>query len=173
MPFNICFSFVMFQRSRSHVTPENVAIFTTPRKLIHSLQDVHDNSPDFSDRKSRRYRSLSACEFEWSPARYRGSGLLNGKTMNNGDGKFSDDSEQPHHQSSESVSSAEGASADTEFEGITNNTQEKVKSKGVNLPKLHQKFMFKMICCLLMVVLAIFVFLWNDSQGQGYNLVPT
>nr|GME21488.1 protein SINE1 [Ipomoea batatas] len=135
------------QRSRSHVTPENVAIFTTPRKLIHSLQDVH-NSPDFSKKKTRRYRSLSACEFEWSPASYRENGLLNGKTMNNGDEKFSDESEQSHHQTSESVSSAEGAS-------------------------VPQKFMCGTICCLLIVVLAIFVFLWNDSQGQGYNLVPT
>nr|GMD43100.1 protein SINE1 [Ipomoea batatas]GMD48032.1 protein SINE1 [Ipomoea batatas] len=135
------------QRSHSHVTPENVAIFTTPRKLIHSLQDVH-NSPDFSEKKTRRYRSLSACEFEWSPASYRENGLLNGKTMNNGDEKFSDESEQSHHQTSESVSSAEGAS-------------------------VPQKFMCGTICCLLIVVLAIFVFLWNDSQGQGYNLVPT
>nr|GLL36735.1 uncharacterized protein LOC109181585 [Ipomoea trifida] len=159
------------QRSRSHVTPENVAIFTTPRKLIHSLQDVH-NSPDFSEKKTRRYRSLSACEFEWSPASYRENGLLNGKTMNNGEEKFSDESDQHHHQTSESVSSAEGVSADTELEGISNNTRETVKSRGFRL-KLPQKFMCGTICCLLIVVLAIFVFLWNDSQGQGYNLVPT
>ncbi|CAH9069077.1 unnamed protein product [Cuscuta epithymum] len=170
------------QRSRSYITPDNVAIFTTPRKLIQSLQDAqYSSSQDSPEKQSRRHKSLSACEFEWSPAEYIESCHLDvvKAENNNGDEKLvSLFNKEPQNQNSESVSSsAEDVSPEPEYESFTkvdDDQEGKEKPKADSCaPKLHQHFVRATICSLLIVLLAVFGLLWNNEQDQGYNLVPT
>ncbi|KAJ7976370.1 ARM repeat superfamily protein [Quillaja saponaria] len=66
-------------RSRSRVNVDNIMIFKTPRKLIHSLQDLTEVNSDCSEKKPRRFRSLSSSNIEWSPAsKYDQNGFSHG-----------------------------------------------------------------------------------------------
>lgn len=164
----------MFQRSHSHITPENLAIFTTPRRLIRSLQDIDDNSLHFHGKNTRHYTGPSSCKLE-SPRRRRGNGLFHSRTLkDNKDRKSSVESEKPH-QSSESISSTEDAFADTESQCITKAVPEsKTKSQGACTHSAQQTSNHKMICGFLVIVISMLAFLlWDEDQDGFYNLVPT
>ncbi|XP_019162113.1 PREDICTED: uncharacterized protein LOC109158675 isoform X2 [Ipomoea nil] len=132
------------QRSRSHIKPENLAIFT-------------DSSLDFLGKNTRP----SSCKLE-SPRRYR----------ENGEIKSSVESEQAHRSSESTSSSTEDALADTESQCFTKAEPEsKTKSEGAYT---QQTSKCKMICGVLVAVLSILAFLlWDEDQDGFYNLVPT
>lgn len=137
------------QRSRSHITPENLAIF-------------NDSSLDFLGKNTRHYTSRpSSCKLE-SPMRCR---------EDNRDRKSSVENEQPH-RSSESTSSTEDVLADTESQCFTKAVPEsETKSEGAYT---QQTSKCKMICGFSVAVLAILAFLlWDEDQDGFYNLVPT
>lgn len=155
------------QRSRSHINVQNVKIFTTPRKLIHSLQDP-DGDPDISDKENRRYRSPSR-QCEHTPtSKYIQNGFCNGNA------KSSMGSEELYG-SSESVSSTnELALANQETSPVTvikcemgtHATYDQKKGYwNSNSNRLILLFLlFAIACC----------FLWIGDDGKGgYNLVPT
>ncbi|KAJ6422639.1 hypothetical protein OIU84_027580 [Salix udensis] len=53
------------QRSRSRINVDNVSIFTTPRKLVHALQDPDDLNSDFSEKQHQRFGSPCSCKFDY------------------------------------------------------------------------------------------------------------
>ncbi|CAL1356505.1 unnamed protein product [Linum trigynum] len=86
------------QISRSHLNVDNINMFTSPRKLIRSLQDVDSES---YSRESRRFRSHCSCQYENSPtSKLNQNGVLrhhnvyasavNGESYAGGEGMYQD-----------------------------------------------------------------------------------
>ncbi|KAK1393211.1 Survival motor neuron interacting protein 1 [Heracleum sosnowskyi] len=54
------------QRLRSHISVDDIKIFTTPRKLIYSLQESSSENSNVSKKQTRRLRSPCKSKFELS-----------------------------------------------------------------------------------------------------------
>ncbi|CAK9145899.1 unnamed protein product [Ilex paraguariensis] len=163
------------QRSRSHINVDNVKIFTTPRKLIRSLQEPDDMG--FFDNQSRRFRSPSSSKFEWSPAsKYDQNGLSHEADHEiKGDENLSSGGEQ-FHGSLESVSSStEDVPVDADLQVYPKEVPgSKTESQGICVQKVHRKSTVNIVCGLLAMLFVVFgCLLWIDDQDEGYNLVPT
>ncbi|GFZ03711.1 ARM repeat superfamily protein [Actinidia rufa] len=160
------------QRSRSQINVDNINIFSTPRKLIRSLQDPNDETPDFSEKQTRMFRSPSSSKFEWSPAsKYN----QNGHSPNTNyelkkDEKLSDDSGQFQGRS-ESVSSTEDIPVNADLQVPPGS---KLEPKSLGIRKNNRKSAFGAVSGLFVLLFALLVCLLRiDDQGDGYNLVPT
>ncbi|XP_057485647.1 LOW QUALITY PROTEIN: protein SINE1-like [Actinidia eriantha] len=160
------------QRSRSQINVDNIKIFSTPRKLIRSLQDPNDDTPDFSEKQTRMIRSPSSSKFEWSPAsKYN----QNGHSPNTSyelkkDEKLSDDSGQ-FQGGSESVSSTEDIPINSDLQVPPGS---KLEPKSLSIRKHNRKSAFGAVSGLFVLLFALLVCLLRiDDQGDGYNLVPT
>ncbi|CAI9765703.1 unnamed protein product [Fraxinus pennsylvanica] len=147
-------------KTRSHTNIEGVKIFTTPRKLIRSLQDPNGMISDFSERQTRRFESPFSSKFD-------NCNIERGEN-------FSSGGEQIHGKS-ESVSSSGDVLPDTDSpvspEVVCGNQTE---SQGANIQKGHRKLGCEIVGCLLLVLFVIFLFLLGfDNQNDSYVLVPT
>lgn len=162
----------MLQRSRSLINVKNISFFTTPRKLIRSLQDVDVNS-DFSEKQSRKYLSPASVKFEQSPTPRR-KGFSREV--------FYDD--KPYGNSctvveqvqrvSESVSSTDdlaGADIQVAQEVVPEN---KTEMHNCCSKKTHLKTASRIVLGLFLFLLLVFSLLMrNDDQNKGNHLVPT
>ncbi|KAL8456217.1 hypothetical protein ACS0TY_033620 [Phlomoides rotata] len=142
------------QRSNSHINIDDVRIFTTPRKLIRSLQaqDSDDSDTGFCEKHSRRFRGTSA----WTP---RGqNGLPQDIKCGSNKNKFS--------YRSESVSSTEGV--------FSNNDVAEIVPANKSRLKKHHSSTIRMVCGLLVSLFAAFLFLLAiGDQDDRYIIVPT
>ncbi|XP_057507334.1 protein SINE1-like [Actinidia eriantha] len=160
------------QRSRSQINVDNIKIFSTPRKLIRSLQDPNDETPDFSEKQTRMFRSPSSSKFEWSPASKYDQ---NGHSPNTNyelkkDEKLSDDREQ-FQGGSESVSSTEDIPINADLQMPPGS---KIEPKSLGIQKNNRKSAFGVVSGLVVLLFALLICLLRiDDQGDGYNLVPT
>ncbi|KAL2535172.1 ARM repeat superfamily protein [Abeliophyllum distichum] len=164
------------QRSQSHINIDSVKIFTTPRKLIRSLQDPNGVISDFPERQTRRFGSPLSSKFEWTPtSKHEQNGLAQVMHCNIERGEnFSFSGEQFHFQS-ESVSSTGDMLPDADLqvspEVVCGNQNE---SHSANIQKGNIKSGRSIVGCLLLVLFAIFLFLLGfDNQDNSYVLVPT
>ncbi|WOG91676.1 hypothetical protein DCAR_0310926 [Daucus carota subsp. sativus] len=64
------------QRSR-HMNVDDIKIFTTPRKLIYSLQDESSGNSNISEKQSRRYKSPCKSRYESSLSKCEETSFLN------------------------------------------------------------------------------------------------
>lgn len=62
---------LLIQRSRAHINVDKINIFTTPRKLVHSLQNSSDIK--LSENQARRFRSPSSANIGRNPLLQNGS----------------------------------------------------------------------------------------------------
>ncbi|KAK6124804.1 hypothetical protein DH2020_041455 [Rehmannia glutinosa] len=152
------------QRSNSHINVDDVKIFTTPRKLIRSLQDLDHFDSGFSSKKQiRRFRSPMTSTFEWSPTSMREQNDLHQdmNCENNGDKLFYGDE---LHGSSESVSSTKDVFGDRDL-GLS---AEVVPGKETRHNSAHN------IVCGLFVLFALVLCLLAIGDQEDHNiLVPT
>lgn len=162
------------QRSRSQINLDDVKIFTTPRKLIRSLQDANDVNSDFSEERTSRFRSLSS-KFDRTPTtKYKQNGFHH--DVNNevqGNGNLSNGGEQ-FEIGSESVSSTEDFPADA----VVQVSHEVVPVSKIEIPKSslkksYRKTTLKLISLLIGLVALLGSLLWTWGQDEGYYLVPT
>ncbi|TXG66307.1 hypothetical protein EZV62_007582 [Acer yangbiense] len=176
------------QRSCSHINVDNVGIFTTPRKLIRSLQDLNDVNSDFSEKQSRRFRSPSSIKFEQSPTRSR-NGFEQSPTPSRnglsreifydvkGNGNLCHRGEQCQG-GSESMSSTDDspASPDTQVTcelAVPENKTEMQKLRVERtFGKTARKFAFGLFFFMLLTVTAFVSTMFVD-QDAGHRLVPT
>lgn len=182
----------MPQRSRSHINVDNVKIFTTPRKLISSLQDPNSDNSEVSEKQSRRFRSPCASKFDSSPAsKYDDNGLSHHPASMYDQYGFLRNVNQNHdtkskenmalngedHGSSESVSSSEYVHAVADVQQVSQKLVPgtKTESLTINAQKDYPMSVRSMVCGLFTVLFSAFVcLLWIGSdQDEGYNLLPT
>ncbi|KNA07878.1 hypothetical protein SOVF_167810 [Spinacia oleracea] len=159
------------QKTRSQINLDSVKIFTTPRKLVRSLQDDDENSVYFDNQSRRQY----SAKYEWSPViKYNQDGCLNKHMPQDGTGYVTDGCENPQCDSnSESVSSTEDvlgiANGDVSlkmFHKDQSTTEKIVKISGRKISTL-----LSFILLVLSVGFASVLFL--GEQDEILNMVPT
>ncbi|KAJ0078737.1 hypothetical protein Patl1_22948 [Pistacia atlantica] len=165
------------QRSRSHINVDNISFFTTPRKLIRSLQEADDINSDFSERQSRKYRSPASVKLEQSPTPSRKGfsrevfydDKRNGNLCNGA----CNGAEQVQGVS-ESVSSTDdlaGADMQVSQEVVP---KDKTEMQKRCVKKTYPKTASRIVLGLFFFLLVVFsMLMWNDGQNQGNLLVPT
>ncbi|WRX23922.1 hypothetical protein QQP08_016409 [Theobroma cacao] len=160
------------QRSRSRINVDN--LFTTPRKLIRSLQDPNDLNSDYSEKQAGRFRSPSSEKFRWSPMA-NPNGFRRGMIYEvKGNGHLYTDGDE-FQGVSESVSSTDDSPADIDVqascEAVSKN---KTETQDFQNEKARKKTVFKMLFGLFFIILAVLTsFLWTEVQDEGFQVVPT
>ena len=156
----------MFQRTGSQINVDNVRIFTTPRKLVRSLQDDDENS-DYPENPTRRHRSPCSAKCQWSPVvKYVENGHSNKSRPRNGFGDTTD---------SESVLSTEDIAANANGE-VHNEAFHRVEHKYQNQKQaeISNKKMVNLFLFIVLAVSAVFAsVMWFGGQDENLNLVPT
>lgn len=147
---------VLFQRTRSYVNVDNMDLFTTPRKLLRSLQHPDD---DCSGNQSRRFRSPSSSKFNQS------------HTSNFDQNESLTDENEQIYGTLESVSSTE------DIDIPPNGDNHLQQQSQVLLPEAKtksQRLSAVVISSgLVILLIAVICFFWKQDQDKVYNLVPT
>ncbi|KAJ9179919.1 hypothetical protein P3X46_008230 [Hevea brasiliensis] len=163
-------------RSRSHTNVDNINIFTTPRKLIHFLQDPNDVDSDFSEKLSKKFRSPYLSKFDYSPnMKLNRNGFQHSVGYEVEDNRNSCTGEEQFQDTSESVSSTDDAPGDADVqvspEVVTTNKDD---TSRFHNRKSHWKNSYRLVVSLFFALLAVFTSLmWADDQKEGQYLVPT
>ncbi|RDY09090.1 Protein SINE1, partial [Mucuna pruriens] len=164
-------------RSRTQVSADNIKIFMTPRKLIHSLQDPDDETSDCSEKPNRRGRSQSSGNIKRSPAsysKYNQNSIVDDVNYDSkGNGSLYGDVQfQGEH---ESVSSTDDFADNTDMQMPSEvGPKSRNDTQTVIMRKPFQKTKHKLVCGLSFALLAIATpLLWINSQDEGHFLVPT
>ncbi|KAH9607537.1 hypothetical protein KSS87_017467 [Heliosperma pusillum] len=140
------------QRTSSQLNVDNIKIYTTPRKLLRSLQDDDENSDYFNfEDQVRQHRSpvtkYSECD------------------------SFNQDGLK-HSSDSESVSSTKDLTVrhvpNNNLQGNENHSLEAVKNSQWKISK-----MFIFLFMLLVLAVAFGLVLWSGGQDRNHTLVPT
>ncbi|XP_077220806.1 ARM repeat superfamily protein [Tasmannia lanceolata] len=175
------------QRPKSPLNIDNIGIFTTPRKLILSLQDPDDVDSN-SEKQTRKMRRSVFREEGWSPTREMNGNVFshnmnnevednkNSKRPNNATSKNIVRNAQLDSSLSESVSSTDDISAVANsrvtFEGC-DGEKNGVQNVGLKRRSLG-KASLGLICGLSLILFAaIFSALLIDDGERSFNLVPT
>ncbi|KAG8367997.1 hypothetical protein BUALT_Bualt16G0130800 [Buddleja alternifolia] len=156
------------QRSNSHINGNELKIFTTPRRLIHSLQDPDDFISSSSKKQIRRFISPTLSIFPTSMHEQ------NGLSQKMNRGKSASDRRQLAY-CSESVSSTEDLFTDTDLQlprdVIPGN---KTLLQSVDIQKDHLNSGLIIFCGIFFVVFAVFLCLLGiGDQIDHYIVVPT
>ncbi|KAI3437084.1 uncharacterized protein J3R85_005824 [Psidium guajava] len=163
------------QRPRSPINVDNIKIFTTPRKLIHSLQDLSDGESDMTQKSLGRVRSPCSSVDEWSPVRNFDHGGLTDDPHDAKEKENSDDGAKQFQGGSESPSSANNIVAHLE-KPVPNTVMlpDETKTPTFGPRKAGRRTAFKlMICSILFALLAIFCSLHYIDDHEYCHLVPT
>ncbi|KAF9592071.1 hypothetical protein IFM89_011821 [Coptis chinensis] len=163
------------QRRSSQINIDNVKIFTTPRKLLHSLQDLDDENSDYFEEQARRIISPCSSKSEWSPTSPLDGDGHSHNSKDNGNRSYSELGEQVE-DGSESVSSVEGVTTvsqpDASLE-IGSNEKSGIQSSNTP-PMVSWKNVLKWVFGLLFILLAFVVsFMWSNNAEEGSYLPPT
>ncbi|KAL3834928.1 hypothetical protein ACJIZ3_009664 [Penstemon smallii] len=156
------------QRSNSRINVDDVRIYTTPRKLIRSLQNSDDVNSGFSVKQIKRYESPTPSTYLVTPTmRHQVNGLSQDMNCDKDrDENMSFDGEQ-FHCTSESISSTEDVFTDKD---LRSSPLEVIHENKFRIRKNHQSY----IVCVLFVILAvIFCLMEIRDQNDLYVLVPT
>ncbi|KAK8633245.1 hypothetical protein V6N13_014093 [Hibiscus sabdariffa] len=156
-------------RPRSRINIEN--LFTTPRKLIHSLQDPNS---DYHEKQSQRLTSPRSEYSRGSPTRTR-SHFRHGMIYEiKGNGHMHTDDED-FHGVSESMSSTDDNPADV---ADVPKSREAVPSNETETRELHsgkacKKTAYKMVFALFFIFVAVLTAFWTEVQDESFYVVPT
>ncbi|KAH6790715.1 ARM repeat superfamily protein [Perilla frutescens var. frutescens] len=151
------------QRSNSHIKADDLMIFTTPRKLIHSLQDQDNFDIGSSEKQPKRFRSPMTDKFAWTPvSMHEQNGPSQGMNCENNRDKLASGGEQ-FRARSESVSSTEDVS---DLADIVPVNEPPVKK--------HHNSAKKVVYGLFVGLFAVFLFLLViGDEDDHYVIVPT
>ncbi|GAB4851458.1 hypothetical protein Ancab_030860 [Ancistrocladus abbreviatus] len=161
------------QRTHSQIIVDSVKIFTTPRKLLSSLQENDANS-DY-EHQTRRFRSPHSFKCDCSPLTKCGHKSLSFEVnQDNNSGNISAGGEQ-FRTDSESVSSTEdilgGVDGKVSCQMLSRSKNEAPKRLNIVPPKTAASTI------LLAIFLGLFALcasmLWLRVENEGHNPVPT
>ncbi|KAK9017154.1 hypothetical protein V6N11_079637 [Hibiscus sabdariffa] len=168
------------RRSRSRINVDD--LFTTPRRLIRSLQDPNDLNSDHSGKQYRRFRSPCSENFGSSPTTNHNS--YRRGTNKDVEGKVRSYSDGENQGDSESVSSTDDSPAELDVQGtngaVLMNKKENLEFQSKNetlefrSEKVRKKTAFKMFFGLfLIIIVALTSFLWTEVEDESFYMVPT
>lgn len=153
-------------------------IFKTPRKLVHSLQDLNEANSDYASKSCRRrQRSLSSGNLEWSPRSFHNqNGFPDDQKLSKEDGVLDNDNGGQSPGGSESVSSTDGVPVHGDVQAIPVVVahHSKIKTQYSGIEMAYKKTALKLVCGFSFLLFTIFTsLLWINDQDQGSYLVPT
>lgn len=154
-------------------------IFKTPRKLVHSLQDLNEANSDHASKSFRRaYRSLSSGNLEWSPRSsfHNQNGFPDDQKLSKEDVGGLDINGEQSQGGSESVSSTDGIPAHTDIQATPVEVayQSNMKTQCSGIEMAYKKTALKLVCGFSFLLFTVFTsFLLINDQDQGSYLVPT
>ncbi|XP_075508769.1 protein SINE1-like [Primulina tabacum] len=162
------------QGSNSTINLNDVKIFSTPRKLIHSLQDPDNLNSGFSKNHTGRFRNLTPITFDQMTASKLNGLSLGINPMINGEENLSYSGEQLIC-SLESVSSTEDVYPDTDTPVSVNMIpRNETQIQNANVRQGFQFSARKIVCGILLVIFAVvFRLLAIGDLADGNILVPT
>ncbi|KAL8147138.1 protein SINE1-like isoform X1 [Apium graveolens] len=172
------------QRARSHINIDDVKIFTTPRKLIRSLQDHKSENSEVSEKQSRMFKSPYACKFETTPASKYSQNEFSRHTASNYDHVFlpnmnhdakNSRDDMDVYSSSESVCSSEYVHAITDGKASKKSVATDIfVSLKLNAQKEYSWSVFGMVGGLFVILILVLFSFWIGADHNGaYNLPPT
>ncbi|KAF8403993.1 hypothetical protein HHK36_012103 [Tetracentron sinense] len=160
------------QRSHSQLNIDNIKIFTTPRKLIRTLQDPNDVNSDFSEKQTRRFRSPAMSQLEWSPRRNSDrNGFFHDLNHELKGYKNPPEAAEEAPAGSESVSSTGNVPADVDPE-VSREVSPEVQSLSIKRRNFW-KSSFNLVCGVFMFLGIMMSVMLIGDQEEGSNLVPT
>lgn len=177
---------LVFQKTQSQYNMDDIRIFTTPRKLIRSLQDLDEYDTGLTEKQVRKIRSPTSCEVGWSPRRQLDENVLcqhpnhdveieyKRNLQRVGEVHYENNYAELEPNGHESVSlMGEGTvvalcKASDEVSHEVKNEIDSVSLKRRTFKKAVIGLVFG-----LSLILPAVVFLWVDDQEKYFNLVPT
>lgn len=151
-------------------------LFTTPRKLIQSLQDPNDFNSDYSEEQSRRFRSPCSEKFGRSPTTNHNSFQRGMIYEVNGNGHIYNDGEEIQ-DASESVSSTEDnpVEVDVQEESQEAVPMNKTETQVLHNDKAHKKKASIMFFGIFFIIVAVLTsLLWTEvHDDESFYVVPT
>ncbi|KAF6134238.1 hypothetical protein GIB67_010037 [Kingdonia uniflora] len=164
--------FFMFQRRHSQLNLDGINIFTTPRKLFHSLQDQSDVNSDYSENQGRRMRTPAS-----SPIRnFDGVNISRNLNYEVNDNDQSSEVGDSGINGSESVSSTGDNVADVTDGMVMHEVipNDKVGTQSSNLQPKFRKGTFNLVYSLLLILLAVIISaVFINYQEEESRFVPT
>ncbi|KAL0359378.1 UNVERIFIED_CONTAM: protein SINE1 [Sesamum angustifolium] len=166
----------VLDRSNSHINVDDVKIFTTPRKLIHSLQDLDDSGSGYSMQQVRRFRSPKTSAFTWTPTLMsEQNGLSQDMDHESNRDKKSSSGGDLFHGSSESVSSTEDVFTNKDVQLLPEVVHciKPSQFQRVNVQENHSNSSRGIVCGIFVVLVAVILCLLLGGQDDYAILVPT
>ncbi|XP_042480212.1 protein SINE1-like [Macadamia integrifolia] len=164
------------QRPLSQLNIDDIKIFTTPRKLICSLQDPNDGNSDFSEKRTMRFRNrnMASNRSQWSPRR-----KLEGHAISY-DLKFDAEGTKNVSKTGEwmQINSESVSSTDDVLTNAPQEVYDEVNAEDKTGAKSTKKRRFMMaalnlICCLFILLAITISVMWTGTLEEGSYLVPT
>ncbi|XP_068649742.1 protein SINE1-like [Aristolochia californica] len=151
---------------------DNIRLYTTPRKLIHSLQDLDEPSSASSEKQSRKFRSPNS-RVGWNLTRERNKRPSHNLEANKTEGKMSSEEE-----SSGSVLSTSNCTPGANNCEVPSEMGQKERSEIQTAVRSTRRSLKKTALTLVMglsVILPAVVLsaMWPDNGEEAFNLVPT
>ncbi|XP_039044481.1 protein SINE1-like [Hibiscus syriacus] len=151
----------------SRINVEN--LFTTPRKLLHSLQDPNS---DYAEKLTHRLMSPHSEYSGRSPTTVRSHSYHNMVYEIKGKGHMHTDGEK-FHRVSESMSSTDDNLADIADVRRSREAVPPTETQEFHSGKGCKKTAYKMAFALFLVLVAVLTALWTEVQDESFNVVPT
>ncbi|OVA16414.1 Gem-associated protein 2 [Macleaya cordata] len=160
------------QRGYDQCNIDDIRIFTTPRKLIRSLQDPVNANSDYSSAKPvRRIRSPASGRSGWSPTWKLDANSLN----DDSNGNENSEAGKQASDGSESVSSTCDAATDANTE-VSHEVGPECKTTIGSISTKRESFarvVLKFLCSVLFFILFAIMLSMMSTDNQELSLVPT
>ncbi|KAK8712599.1 hypothetical protein V6N13_147835 [Hibiscus sabdariffa] len=159
------------QRSRSRINVDNR--FTTPRRLICSIQDPNDLKSDYSEKQYRRFTSPCSEKFRSSPTKNRNS--YQRGTINKAKSKARSYTNGENQGVSESVSSTDDSPAEHDVQEPNDaDPTNKKETLEFRNEKARKATAYKMFFGLfLIIIVGLTSLLWTEVEDESFYIVPT
>ncbi|KAE8725223.1 short-chain dehydrogenase/reductase family protein [Hibiscus syriacus] len=154
-------------RSRSCINMEN--LFTTPRKLLHSLQDPNS---DYSEKHSQRLASPRSEYSGWNITTTQSDFRCGMVYEIKGKGHMHTDGEE-FHGVLESMSSTDDNLADIADVRRSCEAFPSTATQEFRSGKACKKTAYKMAFALFLILVAVLTALWTEVQDESFIVVPT
>lgn len=162
------------QRSRSHLSADNISIYTTQRKLKSPLQDPYGIDSDISEKQVRRFRSPSSGRFRSTPSP-RQNGFQHSMMHEVDRNQSLCNGGEQCETASESVASTEDALVENQIQESRRRIPViKAKNQNSRVQTSNWKKGSKMLFMFFSVILVVlFALICSDGWDEGDHLVPT
>ncbi|KAK4793291.1 hypothetical protein SAY86_023726 [Trapa natans] len=165
------------QIQHSQINVDNIRIFTSPRKLLHSLQDPSVTSSGSSEKSLGGFRIPSSSISDWSPlSKYDENGSLYDTTDENKEMGSSNNGGIRHvPEQTESMSLTEDCLPREENHKIAKTDENAFDMAEVFISKnTAERLSVRLVCSFFVLVFAFIASLmWIDGHHDGSHLVPT